>query len=121
MPSSECPPRLGPLLGGIIIAAAGAADGWRWVFLVNLFIGAVAIPMAAWRLPRGEMRTRRGFDPIGLGLLTGGLLLLLVPLVEGQQDGWPAWTWICFGCCAVVLALLTALGAAADRAAAIRC
>ena len=61
---------MGPLLGGIIIAAAGAADGWRWVFLVNLFIGAVAIPLAAWRLPRGEMRTRRGFDPVGLSLLT---------------------------------------------------
>ncbi len=40
---------LGPLLGGLIIAVAGAQDGWRWVFLVNLFIGAVAIPMAAWQ------------------------------------------------------------------------
>jgi MFS family permease len=50
----------------------------------------------------------RGFDPVGLSLLTGGLLLLLVPLVRGQQDGWPAWTWICFVCCAVVFALLTA-------------
>ena len=106
---------MGPLLGGIIIAAAGAADGWRWVFLVNLFIGAVAIPLAAWRLPRGEMRTRRGFDPVGLSLLTAGLLLLLVPLVEGQQDGWPAWTWLCFGSCAVLLALLTAWERRADR------
>ena len=32
---------IGPLLGGVIIAAAGASDGWRWVFLVNLFVGAV--------------------------------------------------------------------------------
>jgi EmrB/QacA subfamily drug resistance transporter len=106
---------MGPLLGGIIIASAGAADGWRWVFLVNLFIGAVAIPMAAWRLPRGEMRTRRGFDPVGLGLLTAGLLLLLVPLVEGQQDGWPVWTWLCFGGSAVVLALLAVWEGRADR------
>ena len=98
---------MGPLLGGIIIAAVGAHDGWRWVFLVNLFIGAVAIPMAAWRLPRPVTHTKRGFDPIGLMLLTGGLLLLLVPLTEGQQDGWPDWTWICFGCGVLVFGMLT--------------
>jgi MFS family permease len=80
---------IGPLLGGLIIAAAGPSDGWRWVFLVNLFVGAVAIPMAAWRLPTAATHTRRGFDPVGLGLLTGGLLLLLIPLVQGRQDGWP--------------------------------
>ena len=106
---------MGPLLGGIIIAAAGTADGWRWVFLVNLFIGAVAIPMAAWRLPAATAHTRRSFDPVGLVLLTGGLLLLLIPLVEGQQDGWPAWTWVCFGCCLAVFVLLAAWELRADR------
>jgi EmrB/QacA subfamily drug resistance transporter len=97
---------IGPLLGGVIIASIGAVNGWRWVFLVNLLIGAVAIPMAAWRLPRTEARTKRGFDPAGLVLLTSGLLLLLIPLVAGQADGWPAWTWICFGGCLIVFALL---------------
>ena len=106
---------MGPLLGGIIIAAAGTADGWRWVFGVNLFIGAVAIPMAAWRLPAARAHTRRSFDPVGLVLLTGGLLLLLIPLVEGQQDGWPAWTWVCFGCCLVVFVLLAAWELRSDR------
>jgi EmrB/QacA subfamily drug resistance transporter len=106
---------MGPLLGGLIIAVAGAQDGWRWVFLVNLFIGAVAIPMAAWRLPRPTVLTRRGFDPVGLVLLTGGLLLLLIPLVEGQQAGWPAWTWACFGCCLVVFSLLAAWERRADQ------
>jgi EmrB/QacA subfamily drug resistance transporter len=106
---------MGPLLGGLIIAAAGTQDGWRWVFLVNLFIGAVAIPMAAWRLPAAVSRTRRGFDPVGLSLLTGGLLLLLIPLVEGQQYGWPAWTWICLACCAVVFALLAVWERRADK------
>jgi EmrB/QacA subfamily drug resistance transporter len=106
---------MGPLLGGVIIAVAGTHDGWRWVFLVNLIIGAVAIPMAAWLLPPTATRTRRGFDPVGLGLLTAGLLLLLVPLVEGQEAGWPAWTWICFGCCAIVIGVLTFWERQADR------
>ena len=73
---------LGPVLGGLIIAAAGERDGWRWVFLVNLFIGAVALPLAGW-CSRARSRTRRGFDPVGLTLLSAGLLLLLIPLVEG--------------------------------------
>ena len=50
---------IGPLLGGLIIAAAGARDGWRWVFLVNLFIGVVTVPLAAWLLPRAPARARR--------------------------------------------------------------
>ncbi len=94
---------------------AGASDGWRWVFLVNLLVGAVAIPMAAWRLPTAATHTRRSFDPVGLGLLTGGLLLLLIPLVQGRQDGWPAWTWICFGCCVIAFAALAAWERRADR------
>ena len=106
---------MGPLLGGLIIAAAGKTDGWRWVFLVNLFIGAVAIPMAAIRLPKPSTRTKRGFDPVGLALITAGLLLLLIPLVEGQQDGWPDWTWICFGCSAVVFAALAFWENRADK------
>ncbi len=105
---------IGPLLGGLIIAGVGVASGWRWVFLVNLFIGAVAIPLAAWRLPRAEAYSKRGFDPVGLTLLTGGLLLLLIPLVEGQEVGWPAWTWICFGGCVIVFALLALWEVRAD-------
>src|SRR3984957_13700986 len=36
---------LGPVLGGLIIAGAGSQDGWGWVVLVNLFIGAVTLPL----------------------------------------------------------------------------
>jgi len=97
---------LGPVLGGLIIAGAGARDGWRWVFLVNLFIGAVALPAAAWQLPGSRSRVRRGFDPPGLLLLSAGLLLLLIPLVEGEQAGWPAWCYGCLGGSAAAFALL---------------
>jgi EmrB/QacA subfamily drug resistance transporter len=97
---------IGPLLGGLIIAVAGPADGWRWVFLVNLFIGAVTVPLAAWQLPKSRSHTARGFDPAGMSLLTAALLLLLIPLVEGEQAGWPTWCWICLAACVVAFTLL---------------
>ena len=106
---------LGPLLGGLIISAAGPGNGWRWIFFVNLIIGAVTVPLAAWQLPRSEPSRRRGFDLPGFALLTAGLLLLLIPLIEGEADGWPAWCLACFGACVVVFALLAATELAAQR------
>jgi EmrB/QacA subfamily drug resistance transporter len=106
---------LGPVLGGLIIAGAGARDGWRWVFLVNLLIGAVALPVAARLLPRARSRVRRQFDPVGLCLLAAGLLLLLIPLVEGEQAGWPVWCYACFGGCAAAFALLAWWEVRAER------
>lgn len=43
---------------------------------------------------------------MGLGLLTVGLLLVLIPLVEGQPSGWPLWTYLAFGASIPVLILL---------------
>ncbi|MEU9025247.1 MFS transporter [Actinomadura sp. NPDC048394] len=106
---------LGPVLGGLIIAGGGARNGWRWVFLVNLVIGAIALPVAAKQLPRARSLVRRRFDPVGVVLLSAGLLLLLIPLVEGQERGWPAWCYACFGACAVTFALLAVWEARAER------
>ncbi|HET6187024.1 MAG TPA: MFS transporter [Trebonia sp.] len=85
---------VGPLLGGVIVQLAGVQDGWRWVFLVNLFIGIVAIPVAFRLLPSRHQPEEHGMDPIGSALLTGVLLLVLIPLVEGRVSGWPAWSWL---------------------------
>ena len=73
------------------------------------------MPLAAWRLPRARSRSQRGFDPAGLALLTAGLLLLLIPLVEGQQVGWPAWCWACLAGSAAAFAALAAWELRAER------
>src|SRR5262249_50836902 len=44
-------------------------------------------------------------DPGGTVLLGGGLLLLVLPLVEGHSQGWPFWTWLCLAASAVCLVL----------------
>jgi EmrB/QacA subfamily drug resistance transporter len=78
---------VGPLLGGVLIAAFGAAEGWRSVFFINLPIGLAAIPLA-WRLlprPDPTERRRHDYDPVGVVLLGLGITVLLLPLVQEQQ------------------------------------
>jgi EmrB/QacA subfamily drug resistance transporter len=87
---------LGPLIGGLLIQAFGDTNGWRLVFVVNLPIGAVALIAAAFLLPSGSESTgtSEGVDVLGLLLLSGGLIAILVPLIEGQDQSWPLWTYL---------------------------
>lgn len=81
---------VGPLSGGLLIQAAGAQEGWRWVFYVNLPLGAVCLLLARRLLPdtpsAGRVRLR-DLDPFGVLLLGAGVLTLLLPFVQAQQ--WP--------------------------------
>jgi EmrB/QacA subfamily drug resistance transporter len=90
---------LGPIVGGLIIEAFGEETGWRLVFGVNLPIGVVALVAAAILLPNGAdvkaaKGTKSGIDAIGLVLLSAALIALLVPLIEGEDQGWPLWTFL---------------------------
>jgi EmrB/QacA subfamily drug resistance transporter len=87
---------LGPIVGGLLIQAFGEKEGWRYVFDVNVPIGIIAIVAAVIVLPRGAASTKAssGVDWIGLVLLAGGLVAILVPLIEGQTLGWPLWTYL---------------------------
>lgn len=99
----------GQLIGGLLIAADIAGWQWRWCFLVNLPICA-AVAVLTWRLVP-EVRaarapaTRARLDLPGVLLLTLALVALVLPLIQGRQDGWPVWTWACFAACAVLLAV----------------
>src|SRR3954454_12925951 len=75
----------GPSLGGLLIDWSG----WRLVFFVNLVLGAAAwVP--ARRLLRETRDPDRGAvpDALGIGLLTGGVALLSLAIVEAPSWGW---------------------------------
>lgn len=101
---------LGPIIGGLLIQAFGEKEGWRYVFDVNVPIGIVALVAASILLPKGAASTTAsaGVDWVGLVLLAGGLVSILVPLIEGQTLGWPLWTYLLIAG-GVVLIVLFAL------------
>ena len=89
---------VGPVLGGLLIAAAGEDLGWRLVFFVNVPVGALALVLALRLLPHDEPRPG-GYDtdPVGVLLLGAGTGSLLYALISSG----PVWL---YGLGAVLLA-----------------
>ncbi len=95
---------VGQIVGGFLISADVLGTTWRPVFLVNVPIG-VALLAAGWsKLPAGSGERGRGLDLAGLVTLTPAVLALVVPLVLGQSEHWPAWGWACMAASAVAFA-----------------
>ncbi|MCM4082562.1 MFS transporter [Actinoplanes sp. TRM88002] len=56
---------VGPLLGGVLIAAIGPTDGWRWIFFLNIPIGIVAVWLLPGGSPPGSRNGRRAWTRSG--------------------------------------------------------
>ncbi|MFE2592453.1 MFS transporter [Streptomyces anthocyanicus] len=85
---------LGPIVAGFLVDADLFGTGWRSVFLINLPIGVAVIVGAVLLLPEGKAPVRPKFDVVGMALVTSGLTLLIFPLVQGRERGWPAWAFV---------------------------
>ncbi len=75
----------GPLLGGYLIAAAS----WRWIFLINLPVGALVLILSARHVPETRDPSSTGhIDVGGAALATAFLAALAYGLIEGPTEGW---------------------------------
>ncbi|GAA2032824.1 MFS transporter [Catenulispora yoronensis] len=85
---------LGPILGGWLVGADLFGLSWRAIFLVNVPIGLVALVAGARVLPHDdhiEQGNKAKLDIVGMLLATAGIMMLVYPLVQGREAGWPAW------------------------------
>src|SRR5208282_4261600 len=77
--------------------------GWRLVFLINVPIGLVVLPLAIRSLPSGASHPNLKLDVGGVWLVGLALVAIIYPLIQGQTDGWPAWTFALLAAGAVLL------------------
>ena len=94
----------GQVIGGLLIALNLAGEGWRTIFLINVPVGVAGLALIRKAVPESRAEQASRVDVVGLALVTAGLLALVLPLIQGNQAGWPAWTWASFGASAVLLA-----------------
>jgi EmrB/QacA subfamily drug resistance transporter len=83
----------GQIIGGILIRADVAGLGWRTIFWINVPIGAAALLAAPRLIPESRDPHASRLDLTGVTLITACLIAVVLPLVEGRQAGWPAWSW----------------------------
>jgi len=103
----------GLVLGGVVVTADLFGTGWRPVFAINVPIGIVLAAAVPRLVPPDETGTGAPHGETGTGAPAGGrvgrldlaglaaaacaVLLSVLPLVLGPEEGWPAWG---FGCIA---------------------
>ncbi len=92
-----------PILAGALIDANLWNIGWRLVFLINVPIGLIALPFAFKSLPRGISHPNLRLDVGGVWLIGLALVAIIYPLIQGQTDGWPAWTFVMLAAGAALL------------------
>lgn len=83
-------PIIGPTLGGLLTDFYN----WRWVFYINLPLGALALLGMLFFMPKSPREHHRTFDFMGFGLLSITVASLQLALDRGQSLNWFASTEI---------------------------
>ncbi|RJL22601.1 MFS transporter [Bailinhaonella thermotolerans] len=84
---------LGPVVAGLLVEADLFGTGWRAIFLINLPLGAFAM-YVGWKVLPDTPPAARGsrLDVGGAVIAAIAMAMLVIPLVQGHELGWPAWT-----------------------------
>jgi EmrB/QacA subfamily drug resistance transporter len=91
------------LLGGLLVSLNLLGWSWRPIFLVNVPIGLVALALVSRMIRESRGSNRATLDLVGVALASLSLFLLIYPIVEGRESGWPAWS---FAMLAIVVPVL---------------
>jgi EmrB/QacA subfamily drug resistance transporter len=81
----------GQVLGGVLVSSHPFGFAWQAIFLINAPIGLVAFTGGLLFLSDSRAPQAQKLDVGGVILLSLTLGLLVYPLIEGREAGWPAW------------------------------
>ena len=102
----------GPILAGWLVGADYFGSGWRMIFFINLPLGVFAVLGALRFLPEFKSERAPRLDLIGVLFAAAGAFLLLFPLVQGRELGWPVW---CFASLALGVLVFGVFGVYENR------
>jgi EmrB/QacA subfamily drug resistance transporter len=106
---------LGPILGGVLVDADVFGTGWRLIFFVNLPLGLAAAIGAMRIVPESRAPRRPRLDLVGTGLVVAAISLVIYPLIQGREAGWPVWTYLMMAGGVAVFGALAAWTVTAQR------
>ncbi|WP_336500790.1 MFS transporter [Candidatus Frankia alpina] len=107
-PAMGLPLVAAPILGGALVDANLWGTGWRLVFLINVPIGLVSFVLALRTLPRGASHSGMKLDVGGVWLIGLALVAIIYSLIQGQPEGWTAWTFVLLAAGLVLLLVFVA-------------
>ena len=88
---------LGPLIGGLLAGMDSfiGITGWRWIFLMNLPIGLIALALVVsfLHVPHQESKSKK-IDWWGVVTIIIGVVPLLIVAEQGREWGWTSWNAI---------------------------
>ncbi len=105
----------GPILAGWLVDADLLGLGWRAIFAINVPIGLAALICAQKFLPANRPKRSLRLDIPGVLLAATGMFLLVYPLVQGREHGWPVWCFLMLAGAAVVLLAFGVVEVRRDR------
>jgi hypothetical protein len=110
----------GQLIGGLLIDANIAGLDWRSCFLVNVPVGIAALVLTPRVVQESKAEGKGRLDLLGAVVVTAALVAIVLPLIQGREQGWPAWTWISLAIAPVLLVDSRTCSARSPAAAAAR-
>jgi len=91
---------VGPTVGGVLVSEVG----WRWVFFVNIPLGAFVLIAGPAIIPSVRHTVKHRFDVVGVALVSTSLFCLVYALTEGQKYAWNRWIWALIAASVVLFA-----------------
>jgi EmrB/QacA subfamily drug resistance transporter len=79
---------VGPVIGGALVSGLS----WRWIFLVNIPVGVVALVLTLRQVDESRNPHARRVDVVGLLTFSAGLGALVYGLIRSNEDGWGSGT-----------------------------
>ena len=105
----------GPLFGALLTQWNLFGLEWRPIFLINLPLGVAGLVLGVRYITESRAPQALRLDLVGVALASAGLLMLLYPLMQGQQAGWPLWGFVSMAASAPVFAFFVRYERAKSR------